>query len=104
MNTSYYHSHIGSKHDTLNGIIYFLKGYKERYNNSLNEQRELKEKIILLRTELETKLETPNKDMESIISLKHHYDNLLNKYNSNECKLTDNTNTLFLDLCKLFLD
>ena len=104
MSTSYYHSHIGSKHDTLTGIIAYLNIYKEKYNNSLIEQEELKEKVTSLRTELDTKLETPNKDMEDIIRLKHHYDNLFNKYNLNECKLRNNTNTLLLDLCKLFID
>lgn len=100
----YYNSHVGTKHDTLNGIIYYLHAFKERYNNSVKEQEELKEKIASLRIEIDTKLETPNKDMESIISLKNKYDDTLKKYNETDYKLKDHTYIFLLDLCKLFID
>jgi len=103
MSYPYYNSHIGSKLNKFDGIVYYLKGFKAMIDEQKEIQNKRVKRIDEQKTLLELELNKEVKNIESIAFLNNCITENIKTSIAHKNFLDNNITILLLDLCEVLM-
>lgn len=103
MSYPYYNSHIGSKVNKFDGILYYLKDFKIMIDKQKETQIKRVERIDEQKKLLEIELNKEKKNIEEITFLNNCITENIKTSIAQKNFLYNNITILLLDLCELLL-
>lgn len=103
MSYPHYNSHVGSKVNKFDGIIYYLKDFKNMVDKKKETYNKRKERIGEQRLRLELELNNEKKNIEAVSFLKKCIDENVENDIKESAFLNNNMTILLLDICEVLL-
>ena len=103
MSYPYYVSHIGSKLNKFDGIVYYLKGFKAMIDEAKEIKNKCVERIDEQKRLLELELNKEQKNIEVVTALNDCITENIKTSIAHRAFLDNNITVLLIDLCEILL-